>query len=63
MELKVSEAPNRWLNNEEAAKYLGCKKTFLQYLRVSGKIRFYKVRGLILYIKCRKTHKSLACGM
>lgn len=39
MELKVSEAPKRWLNNEEAAKYL----------RSEGKIRFYKLGGLVLY--------------
>ena len=49
MELKVSESPKRWLNNEEAAKYLGCKKTLLHNLRISGKIRFYKVGGLVLY--------------
>lgn len=49
MELKVSEAPKRWLNNEEAAKYLGCKTRFLQYLRSEGKIRFYKLGGLVLY--------------
>lgn len=49
MELKVSEIPKRWLNSEEAARYLGCKDRLLQYLRSSGKIRFYKLGGLVLY--------------
>ena len=62
MELKVSEAPKRWLNNEEAAKYLGCKERFLRYLRSSGKIRFYKLGGMVLYVVKRECPSLMGVG-
>ncbi|WP_333615641.1 helix-turn-helix domain-containing protein [Bacteroides pyogenes] len=45
----VTSAPKRWLTNQEAEKYLGCKQTFLKNLRLTGQLHFYKVGGLILY--------------
>ena len=45
----VEDVKKRWLSNREAELYLGCKERFLRNLRQTGKLRFYKIGGHILY--------------
>ena len=38
--VQVEPVPKKWLNQEEAKKYLGCSDDFLQTLRNEAKVTF-----------------------
>lgn len=46
---KVKEVEKVWLNNKEAASYLGCSERFLRDLKDTGEISFAKYKNTIWY--------------
>lgn len=47
--IQVEPAPKRWLNKQEAMKYLGCGEDFLDTLRSKALIHFYQYGKTIWY--------------
>lgn len=49
--IKPAEVDKRWFTTENAMQYLGVSRRWLERIRNSAKLKFYKVGGIIFYAK------------